>query len=295
LGYNTLMKFYRIYIELTNICGLKCTFCPPKTLPTQTMSLPFFEHVLKELQPYTKELAYHIVGDPLTLSNLEAYLDVTYQKDFKVSLTTSGYFLGQRDVKTLLHPAIKQINISLNSFNKNSMPLSFEAYMSPILELCELKNKIQKDIFINLRIWNMDAKESEKAFNEMLFALLGQAFGIPLHVKSIYQNRPKSIRLAEKILLHFDDYFEWPSLHVNHQSEGTCQGLGSHFGILSSGKVVPCCLDKDGIIELGDLHVSSLKEILYAPRTQAIINGFKNHKAVELLCQKCTYRLRFNK
>lgn len=289
------MKFYRVYIELTNICGLKCSFCPPKTLPTQTMSLPFFEHILDELQPYTKELAYHIVGDPLTLSNLEAYLDITCQKNFKVSLTTSGYFLGQRDVKTLLHPAIKQINISLNSYNKNSMPLSFEAYMAPILELCRLKNEIQKDIFINLRIWNMDAKESEKDFNEMLFALLEKVFGIPLHVKSIYQNRPKSIRLAEKILLHFDDYFEWPSLESNHQSEGTCQGLSSHFGILSSGKVVPCCLDKDGIIELGDLHVSSLKEILYAPKTQTMMNGFKNDKAVELLCQKCTYKDRFKK
>ena len=289
------MKFYRVYIELTNICGLKCTFCPPKTLPTHTMPLPFFEHVLEELQPFTKELAYHIVGDPLTLSNLEAYLDITHQKDFKVSLTTSGYFLGQRDIKTLLHPAIKQINISLNSYNKNNMPLSFEAYMAPILELCELKNKTKKEVFINLRIWNMDAKESEKEFNEMLFALLEKVFGIPLHVKTIYQSRPKSIRLAEKILLHFDDYFEWPSLQSNHYSQGTCQGLSSHFGILSSGKVVPCCLDKDGIIELGDLHVSSLQEILHAPKTLSMIHGFKNDKAIELLCQKCTYKDRFKK
>lgn len=289
------MKFYRVYVELTNICGLKCSFCPPKSLPTQTMSLPFFEHILDELQPYTKELAYHIVGDPLTLSNLEMYLDLTCKRNLKVSLTTSGYFLAQRELKTLLHSAIKQINISLNSYNKNSMPLSFEAYMAPILELCRLKNEIQKEIFINLRIWNMDEKESEKDFNEMLFSLLEKEFGIPLHVKTIYQNRPKSIRLAEKILLHFDDYFEWPSLESNHHSEGTCQGLSSHFGILSSGKVVPCCLDKDGMIELGDLHVSSLKEILDAPKTHAIINGFKNDQAEELLCQKCAYKDRFKK
>ncbi|MBV5278513.1 MAG: SPASM domain-containing protein [Campylobacteraceae bacterium] len=289
------MKFYRVYVELTNICGLKCSFCPPKTLPTQTMSLDFFEHVLGELQPYTKELAYHIVGDPLTLSNLEAYLELTCQKDFKVSLTTSGYFLGKQDLKTLLHPAIKQINISLNSYNKNSMPLSFEAYMLPILRLCQLKNELKKEIFINLRIWNMDEKQSEKEFNEHLFALLEKEFHIPLHVNDIYKNRPKSIRLAPKILLHFDDYFEWPSLHVAHQSEGTCQGLSSHFGILSSGKVVPCCLDKDGIIELGDLHVNSLQDILQSPKTQAMIRGFKDHQAIELLCQKCSYKDRFKK
>lgn len=288
------MKFYRVYVELTNICGLKCTFCPPKVLSPQTMSLDFFEHVLDELKPYTKELAYHIVGDPLTLLNLEAYLALTCKKGFKVSLTTSGYFLAQRELKILLHRAIKQINISLNSYHKNSMPISFETYMEPILELCRLKNKIHKEIFINLRIWNMNEEQSDKSFNKTLFALLEKEFGKPLHVEDIYQNRPKSIRLAEKILLHFDDYFEWPGLNANHQSDGTCQGLGSHFGILSNGKVVPCCLDKDGIIELGDLHVSPLATILQSQKTKAIINGFKRHKAVETLCQKCTYKERFN-
>lgn len=288
------MKFYRVYVELTNICGLKCSFCPPKTLPNQTMSLDFFEHILQELKPYTKELAYHIVGDPLVLSNLKSYLTLTHHYGFKVCLTTSGYQLTHTDFTTLLHPAIKQINISLNSYHKNSMPISFETYMQPIVELCKTKNTQAKDIFINLRIWNMDEEQSEKSFNTTLFATLQNAFGTPLDVNEIYANRPKSIRLAEKILLHFDDYFEWPSLHVKHQSDGTCQGLSSHFGILSSGKVVPCCLDKDGIIELGDLHVSSLKEILNSSRTQTMLQGFKEHKAIEKLCQKCTYKERFN-
>lgn len=287
------MKFYRVYVELTNICGLACSFCPPKILATQTMSLPFFEHVLDELAPYTKEIAYHMGGDALTLSNVQAYLDITAQKQFKVMLTTSGYYLNKHNLHTLMHPAIKQINISLNSYNKNSMPLSFETYMEPILQLCRLKNRVQKEIFINLRIWNMDAKESEKMFNEMLFALLEKEFNIPLHVNTVYQNRPKSIRLSEKILLHFDNYFEWPSIQSLHQSEGTCQGLSSHFGILSNGKVVPCCLDKDGVMELGDLHVNSLHDILNSPRAKAIVEGFKHHQAVESLCQKCTYKHRF--
>ncbi|MDD3342415.1 MAG: radical SAM/SPASM domain-containing protein [Sulfurospirillaceae bacterium] len=289
------MKFHRVYVELTNICGLSCSFCPPKTLPTQTMSLAFFETILIQLQPYTKELAYHIVGDPLTLSNLDAYLNLTYQYGFKVALTTSGYFLGKRDLNLLLHPTIQQVNISLNSYNKNSMPLSFEEYMRPILELCKLKQTMRKELFINLRIWNMDETQSEKNFNATLFSLLEKTFHIPLPLDAIYKERPKSIRLEEKTLLHFDNYFEWPSLDSHDYSEGTCQGLRSHFGILSNGVVVPCCLDKDGIIELGNLHVSSLDEILHFPRTNAIIRGFKAHKAVEILCQKCHYKDRFKK
>lgn len=287
------MKFYRVYIELTNICGLACSFCPPKTLPTHSMALPFFEHILDQLIPYTKEVAYHMGGDPLSLSNLEAYLDVSFKKHFKVMLTTSGYYLNKHDLHTLLHPAIKQVNISLNSYNKNSMPLSFEAYMKPIIDLCKLKLGKKRDLFINLRLWNMDEEQSEKAFNEKLFHYLEQAFQTPLNATHIYDEKPRSIRLSEKILLHFDSYFEWPTLTSDHHSHGTCLGLSSHFGILSNGAVVPCCLDKDGIMELGNLHTNTLEHILNLPRTHAIIEGFKHHEAVESLCQKCHYKHRF--
>lgn len=287
------MKFYRVYVELTNICGLACSFCPPKTRPTQSMSLPFFEHLLQELRPYTKEIAYHMVGDPLTLSNLKAYLDLTVQYGFRVMLTTSGYYLAKHDLTTFLHPAIKQINLSLNSYNKNSMPLSFEAYMEPIIKLCELKLAHNKELFINLRVWNMDEQHSEESFNQQLFAYLETIFHTPLHVKTVYAQNPRSIRLAEKIRLHFDSYFEWPSLASSHHTEGTCLGLDSHFGILADGTVVPCCLDKDGVVALGDLHVNTLSDILQNERTQKIIAGFKQKHAVELLCQKCRYKDRF--
>jgi radical SAM protein with 4Fe4S-binding SPASM domain len=232
-------------------------------------------------------------GDPLTLSNLQAYLDVTLKKHFKVMLTTSGYYLSKHDLRTLLHPAIKQVNISLNSYNKNSMPLSFEAYMEPIVALCRLKLETNRELFINLRLWNMDEKQSEKTFNEMLFNYLEKTFHIPLDITKIYEDKPRSIRLAEKVLLHFDSYFEWPSLASSRHTDGTCLGLSSHFGILSNGTVVPCCLDKDGIIALGNLHTHTLEHILNAPRTHAIIEGFKHHNAIETLCQKCEYKHRF--
>jgi len=287
------MKFYRVYVELTNICGLKCSFCPPRELPTHTMSLPFFTQVVRELLPYTKEIAYHMGGDPLTLSNLKSYLDITHQHNMKVMLTTSGYYLSKHDISTLLHPAIKQLNISLNSFNKNDTTLSFETYMDAIIKVCRHKIVHNKSMFINLRLWNMDASYSAKTFNEKLFSYFEKAFDLPLHVNALLEQQPRSIRIAEKVLLHFDTYFEWPSLTSTHYSDGTCLGLQSHFGILSNGKVVPCCLDKEGVIALGDLHVNSLHDILHAPRTQAIIAGFKHHKAIETLCQKCSYKQRF--
>ncbi len=285
------MKFNKVFIEITNICGLSCSFCPTKNLTTTTMSLEFFEDILVQLKPYTKEIAYHIFGDPLTLSNLDKYLDLSLKYNFKVNITTTGYYLNNFDLNLFLHPAIKQVNFSLNSFNKNDMNISLETYLKPIFDLCILKLEKKVHNFINFRLWNIDIQNSEEDFNNKVFHLLEKQFNIDL---SSFNNK-EPIRLENQIKLHFDELFKWPSLKSTHSSQGYCQGLSSHFGILASGIVVPCCLDSDGIINLGNLHDTKLKNILSQNKTQNIINGFKNQKAVEELCKKCSYKDRFKK
>ena len=125
------MKFVRAYVEVTNVCGLACTFCPPKSQPTVTMSLPFFEEVLHQLRPYTEEIAMHVMGDPMVLSNLDEYLDIAHRRGMKVMITTSGFYLDPSRRAQLFLPAVRQVNLSLNSFNKNSVSRSFEEYLAP--------------------------------------------------------------------------------------------------------------------------------------------------------------------
>lgn len=287
------MHFHRVHIEVTNICGLACSFCPPKLQPSKTMSLPFFAKVLTQLQGYTKELAFHVMGDPLTLSNLHEYLDESRDKGFEVTLTTSGYYLKKTSFETLFHPAVRQINISLNSYNKNSLNLTFDDYLNAVLELCTEKLEHHPKPFINLRLWNFDEVCSEAEFNTRLFKRLEEAFEIRLDTEELYATRPKSIRLGSKVLLHFDSYFQWPALNSDHNTQGTCYGLKSHIGILANGTVVPCCLDGEGVIDLGNLNETSLEDILHASRATQMREGFDEGRAVEELCVKCSYKDRF--
>jgi len=258
------------------------------------MDLNFFEDVIKQASLFTKEIACHVVGDPLTLSNLDAYLSLMQKYNLKAVLTTSGYYLKNQKFETLFSPPVKQINISLNSYNKNDSNIIFEKYMQTILEFCSYKIKNKKEQFINLRVWNLDEQISEKAYNKNLFELLSSYFDVKLDEEEIYTNKPKTIRLSSKILLHFDNYFQWPTLDNKIYGDGTCQGLQSHIAILASGEVVPCCLDCDGVIKLGNLHDNTLEKILHDNRAKNILNGFKNSKAIEELCQKCSYKDRFN-
>jgi len=287
------MHFHRVHIEVTNICGLACSFCPPKLQPSKTMPLSFFEKVLTQLQGYTKELAFHVMGDPLILSNLDEYLERSYEKGFEVTLTTSGYYLNKSSFSTLFHPAVRQINISLNSFNKNSLNLTFDDYMDAIFALCTEKLDNHPRPFINLRLWNFDEACSEADFNTLLFKRLEDAFDVKLDLDELYAKRPKSLRLDSKLLLHFDSYFQWPSLNSQHHSNGNCYGLKSHIGVLADGTVVPCCLDGDGVIDLGNLNDQPLEDILKSKRAKEMREGFERGEAVEELCQKCSYKDRF--
>lgn len=280
------MRFQKVFIEITNICGLACSFCPTKNLPVKTMPLEFFEKICAQIKPYTKEIALHVMGDPLTLSNLREYLNIAQNFSLHVNITTSGYYL--KNHPNLFHPALKQINISLNSFNKNESKMSFEEYMNPILELKQKRG--DKETFINLRLWNLDKNNSEQEYNKKVFTHLEKFF----HTTIPKQRSSKALRLDRKILLHFDSYFEWPSLKSEHFSQGFCHGLASQLAILADGRVVPCCLDADGILTLGSLHVNTLKEILQSQKARKIKEGFEKGICEEKLCQKCSYKDRFN-
>ncbi|MBU1218010.1 SPASM domain-containing protein [bacterium] len=287
------MHFHRVHIEITNICGLACSFCPPKLQPTKTMTLDFFDTILTQLKPYTKSLAFHVMGDPLTLSNLEQYLNAAHKEGFEVELTTSGYYLHKTQLETLFHPCVRQLNISLNSYNKNALNLSLDDYLNAVLNVCKQKTENFPKPFINLRLWNIDEAQSERSFNQELFERFSSFFEIDINAENLHKTQPKSLRLASKVLLHFDNYFEWPSMNSSHDSDATCYGLKSHIGVLADGTVVPCCLDGEGVIHLGNLHQTRLENILHSNRAQAMIKGFAEHKAVEELCRKCSYKDRF--
>lgn len=260
------------------------------------MTLEIFEKINSQLVEYTKELAYHVVGDPLVLGNLNEYLNISSKYNLRVNITTTANNILKKHYETLLNPIIKQINFSINSYNANSHKKSLDEYLQAIIDFVKYAQRNNHEYFINFRIWNLDDTKSAKEFNSKVFEKINENFDCNICVEDIYKNRPKNIRIAKKIFFNFDEYFNWPSLSNEIVStKGFCYGLDSHFGILSSGEVIPCCLDQNAVINLGNINNSKIEDILNSTRVKAIQNGFKNGILVEELCQKCEYRKRFDK
>jgi radical SAM protein with 4Fe4S-binding SPASM domain len=260
------------------------------------MNLETFDNLNNQLKPYTKELAYHIVGDPLVLTNLNEYLNISLKHDLKVNITTTANNINKKHYEALLNPTIKQINFSINSYNANSHKKSLDEYLNPILDFVKFAQSKKHEYFINFRIWNLDEEKSAKEFNKKVFDKINEVFSSNIDIELVYKQRPKNLRIDRKIFFNFDEYFSWPSLENDIVSKiGFCYGLDSHFGVLVNGDVVPCCLDQNACVKLGNINDSNLDKILNSKRVLDIQKGFRKNILVEELCQKCQYRTRFDK
>ena len=135
------------------------------------------------------------------------------------------------------------------------------------------------------RLWNRGG-EDEK--NEEILSAMARAFPEP------WVTERRGIRIAHRVYLEYGEKFDWPDLSVEDGGkELFCYGLRDQIGVLCDGTVVPCCLDHEGDIALGNLLHQSMEEILSSPRALALYDGFSQREAVEPLCRRCGYARRF--
>lgn len=112
-------------------------------------------------------------------------------------------------------------------------------------------------------------------------------------VLALPTDRRGNRRLAEHIFLEQAEKFDWPDPEAPESGTEFCHGLRQQLAVLWDGTVVPCCLDGDGRMALGNLYTSSVEEILASPRAAAIREGFSRRQPSEELCRRCGYAARF--
>lgn len=234
------------------------------------------------------------MGDPLVHPQLSQLVEICHQFNVRIFFVTNGVLLKEKQSELLLHPAFRQVNFSLHSFNDNFPDRDPTEYLQRIFDYTEKALSQRPDLYINYRLWNLGDPRGALTQNRDLLRRIGERFKITVDA-NIDVRTKKSIRLKDRLYLHFDTEFVWPAMDLPVLgTRGTCYGLSSHFGILVEGTVVPCCLDKEGAIPLGQIQEQPLLEILNSPRAKAVLEGFRRKKLVEGLCQRCQYIERFS-
>ncbi|MCB2290685.1 SPASM domain-containing protein [Clostridium sp. CS001] len=289
-------KFKKFYIEITNVCNLSCNFCPQTCRSPEFMEIKTFSKILDQIKPHTDYIYFHVKGEPLLHPNLGEFLDLSYKKGFKVNITTNGTLIREVWDKIISKPSLRQVNFSLHSFDGNEGASNKDDYINNIIAFVKESIAITDTLF-SLRLWNLDKDNVTNALakkNSTLLLTIEEAFNLPYKIEEeIHPGR--GIKLCDKVYLNQDHEFQWPDLKVTEDnSPGFCYGLRNQVAILVDGTVVPCCLDGEGVINLGNIHKSHFSQIVESERANNIFNGFSRREAVEELCRKCGYRTKFN-
>lgn len=290
------MKFLRTYIEISNICNLQCTFCPEVEREKKILSTEDFRKILKQVIPVTEQICLHLMGEPLAHPEFPTILKICEEEGAVIHLTTNGTFLSKFGFDLFLKSkAIRQINFSIHSYKDNYPGQDIRPYLYDILQFSKEATVVKPELYINYRLWNLADTQQMKDENQSIIDHVCEFFQIPLNEK-IDVTHKKSKNVTGRIYFHFDTRFKWPTFSDPDQGEkGFCHALSQQLGIHADGTVVPCCLDKEAGIPLGNLLTESLENILSSERLLKMQNGFKNHLLTEELCRKCTYIRRFDK
>ena len=275
-------RFNKIYLEISNICNLSCAFCPGTKRKKKAMTEDEFSFLLPKLRPYSDYLYFHLMGEPLCHPRLEQFLALAGEQDFKVILTTNGTLLQKKQDILLSAPALHKLNISLHAFEANDLDMPFEDYLRGCFSFGKAAEGKKIVVY---RLWNQGGAD---AMNQAILSAMEEFFPRP------WKEDRRGVRIGEKVFLEYGDKFDWPDLAA---PEGSCRvfcyGLRDQIGVLCDGTVVPCCLDHEGDLALGNLFQEDMDSILETPRAKAIYDGFTDRTAAEELCCKCGYARRF--
>jgi len=250
------------------------------------MSLELYKKTIKESKPLTEEVTLHIMGEPMIHPKIEKIIKFTESEDVRINLTTNGTLVKENH-DILLNKSIRRINFSIHGLKSNFSKVDQKKHLKNIIEFTKLAQIEREDLIIIYRLWNINDDS-----NKEIIKTIENEFAVKLSE----ENKKISIKIKNNSFIHFDNSFQWPNpKDVVRSKVGYCHGLSTHIGILSNGTVVPCCLDNNGNIPLGNIKDNTIEEILGFERATKMKKGFQERKLIEDMCQKCTFIKRLEK
>lgn len=273
--------YKKVYVEITNICNMSCSFCHGHKRAPRRMSESEFSLILDKLKGHTDYIYYHLMGEPLTHPELPRFLKMARERKYKSIITTNGTLIKKRGDE-LIDAGIHKVNISLHSFEEGSD----EKHREYVGALCEFAEKaVERGIIVVFRLWNKGCDGGKNALAQEV---------LRERIAGDWAENTRGVRIKKGLYLEWGDRFEWPDENAEIKGEKFfCYGLSDQFGILADGTVVPCCLDSDGVINLGNIFDEDITAVLSSERAKNMVESFKCGKASEDLCRRCGYAQRF--
>lgn len=316
----------RVHIELTNICDFNCVFCPKSVMkrPVGYMDTELAKRIITEIgsNGVSEKITFHVMGEPTLHHDFFDILDYVLKEGVKVGLTTNGRGLGGKTGRRLLEYDMYQMDISLQTPDEKSFALrkagsmTFEEYLRGIFDFFSAYHAKHKDTIFKFRFMNTRFRKKGMenkighvrviSSTEELRNIFKYWAGRIYDILAVEKNkRDAAMRRIENLVSYkwnvvevypkvfFETYVldDWghafEDKDIHEAWAGYCFGMRDHFAILYNGDVVLCCMDFDGNTAIGNLHKSSLKEVLSSDKLGRIMAGFKRFQLIHPYCKRC--------
>ena len=283
------MRLNKVYLEITNVCNLSCPFCPQTKRTPRFMSPEEFRTAIGRIAPLTKYVYLHLMGEPLLHPHLTELLAILREADLHAALTTNGTLIARR-ADELLAAGLYKIGISLHAWEANHgavMTPEARAHFAACLDFA--RRSAAGGTITALRLWNEDRADraAQNDLNGEITQMAREYF------PGEWEYTPRGIRLAPLCYLEREEIFDWPDTDAQASDcRVRCCGLRDQIGILSDGTVVPCCLDHEGDLALGNIFTDDPEQLLDSPRARRIREGFLRGEAAEDFCRRCGFARR---
>jgi len=248
------------------------------------MQVDEFRVIVEKIRPFTNYIYLHVLGEPLLHPQLDEILTIAEDSGLNINITTNGSLLEKKK-EILARHSIRQVNISLHDAEENIPKQKWDEYLQTALDFAA---EVASKTYVCLRLWN-STNEKSADFNALCLDKIASKFNLlPAFLEK--ETTGNGLKLADHIFLQRSPRFEWPDEHQQgEETSKTCYALRDHIAILSDGQVVPCCLDADANMRLGDIFTEDLSDILETQRAKDIKKGFEQRKVVEPICATCGF------
>ena len=266
------MKFKKVYIEICNGCNLNGDFCIKNSRQVKYIKRDEYEYIINKIAGYTKEIYLHVLGEPLMHKDINYFIDYAHNMGILVNITTNGYLINKIKNNKNIH----RLNISMHSFNSR-YGIEIDEYIDNVFYVVD---NLRDKTFVSLRLW-VKTENTKK-----ILEYINKRYG----TKILEIDNNKKIKISNNLILDSFHEFIWPDINNSYYNEnGRCNGLIDHFGILSTGEIIPCCLDSKGIINLGNIYQDNLEDVFNSKLVKEMREGFLNNKKCQELCRHCSF------
>ncbi|MCL2621865.1 MAG: radical SAM protein [Firmicutes bacterium] len=272
-------RFKKIYIEITNQCNFNCNFCPRTTREAKEMSVIDFKNIAEQVKEFTDVVCLHVVGEPTLHTRFGEILSICQQVGLGVELVTNGSVILDKEFRKDLRNSLRNYTIN-DAAALDKICFSLNAYD-------DLTNQQIEDFCLFAISASIVNKTVEFRFFEKNSLYKKMKAWFEQYLGKVIE----SDKILSNVYFRFINKFLWPeqTAETVGQERTSCLGGKTHIAILSNAQVVPCCLDSNGKLPLGNILTTPLKHMLESEKFKDFINGFRIKKPKFELCKTCKF------